>query len=65
MKCITKLNDRERRYFMWKLVQEALAHLDAKEAEKLAKRSAPRADSQKLPAPLDFELADAAKHPLR
>lgn len=65
MKCITKLNDRERRYFMWKLVQEALAHMDAREAEKRAKRSAPELDSQKLPAPLDFKLPNAAKHPLR
>ena len=65
MKCITKLNDRERRYFMWKLVQEAVAHLDARAAEKRARRAAPGPIARKMPAPLEFELPDAAKHPLR
>ena len=65
MKSITELTERERKYLMWKLVQEAMAHFDEVDAQRRAQRRGDRPSTSKTPAPLDFELPDASKHPLR
>ena len=65
MRSITELTDRERKYLMWRLVQEAMAHFDEADARKRAQRRGDRQRTSKTPAALDFELPDAAKHPLR
>ena len=65
MKPINKLNGRERRYYMWKLMYMALDRFEAKDRRRRDKKRAPTTPTQETLEVLDFDLPSLTAHPLR
>jgi len=65
MKSINDLTGRQRRYLMWRLVQEAMEHMDARDARRRAQYVSRSPETRSRLAPLDLELPDIGANPLR
>mgnify|MGYP003627610330 FL=1 len=65
MKSINDLTERQRRYLMWRLVQEAVDHMNTRDARRRTQSAQRRAETKDRLEPLEVEISGIGVNPFR